>query len=190
MPPQPLNLIETILEEDDYIVRREPVADASEVTQLLVPVSEDAEERIYLLEILVLNELESLVELPEPVPETDASDRVLLLQFFSAFPFEVDDVSIPRLLQYLQLVNEVIPFGALVVNRLSHRLLYRYVLPISEEQPLSPGIVREVIGFYEMLVAGQATTLWQLASGQITDEQAMQRLGEQGLFATPAAAES
>ena len=175
-----LSRIETILDDADYIVRRESMTPDSEVEQLYVALLQDDQERLYLLEIAFLDDIASIGGLDEG--EDAPESAVTMIQYHCTFPFLVEPDHRTDVIRVLNFVNQSFPLGAFSLVESTGNIMFRYIYPSVHPAKVQPEVATEIVSMAELSIGRLGPLVGQVSLGAVSARQAMEAIADEGFF--------
>ncbi len=175
----PIERLETILDHADYMVRREPIAAGVNMEQLYVALLNDAQNRIYIMELMFLNDFSVATN------EDDTSDDLSLLQFYCAFPFTVSTDAITSVERVLNFVNQSYPMGHFNVIEQTGTICFKYVYATENANDVSEKVVLEIVSLAELALSRLGPLCERVSLMDMTAAEVIQDIADRGLFIEP-----
>ena len=175
----PLGRIEAFLKEKDYLVRLEPTLQGKEFEQLYVGLFQDKKQRTYIMEMVFINDFSKILELEEePAEEPGLS----LLQFYSVFPFTINEFARGEVGRVLHFINQFLPLGTFGCVEAARTIYYRYVHASESAAMASLPVVQEVLNIAEGAMDRLSPLFEQVGEMQLTSAEAIEQIGQRGIF--------
>lgn len=173
-PLPPLEAIQSYLEDRQQPVSRGPVLPESSAEQLLTPVYEDENGRVYILQLLFINDL-------APAPAED-EPRLRLLQHFCALPMELDLETALQVGRFLHFVNLSMPLGTYGIQESAPAVYFRCVLSFPRAAADELAAVGEVITALSLSLPQIVPAIEAIQGGRQSAADAMQAVAVNGIF--------
>jgi hypothetical protein len=139
-----------------------------------VSLGADAQGRLYVITIVFLNDISEMAGVPSPKGD------VVLIQHALTFPFKATPETAEELLQFIVVLNRVLPIGSLLFDPSTGELALQYVL-LSDGRDVPSQVASETVSMLDDVVRQYRQHLEAVALGEISCARLLQHFAAAAL---------
>ncbi|WP_434687005.1 hypothetical protein [Pseudanabaena minima] len=105
----------------------------------------------------------------------DQLDYISLLQFYTNYPFELDNAYKDELIKLLCFLNTKMPMGCLSINK-DNQVFFKYIYAIKKHEFLEKDSTQELVALFQYAMSIFAQPIEEVAIGTMTCAKALEDL--------------